>query len=190
MSHHSECPTGQIDQGAADPLWRSPAGGEIRDARLKSGRTQSQVAQILRVSERQLQRWEAGEQDMPPGVWRTFTMSCGQHFPADFELAIYSPSRGWDLERDKRRDTILKGDRVHLKAIQDGTLIQVMIWLDRTDGLIDDNSYGGTVVDFPGEPEAGQEFGGFYLGEKVTFSLRNVLHVEQRLPAHLFSDQA
>jgi len=173
-----------------DPLWRSPTGTDIRDARLKSERTQGQVARILRVSERQFQRWEAGEQDMPPGVWRTFTMSCGQRFPADFEVAIYSATRGWDMERDMRRDSLLEGDRVHLRSIQHGTLIQVKIWLDKTAGLVDDDSYSGFVIDFPGEPDAGQEFGGFYIGEKVNFSMANILHVEQRLPSSLFSEQA
>ncbi|KAG1249767.1 hypothetical protein G6F68_013153 [Rhizopus microsporus] len=63
-------------------------------------------------------------------------------------------------------------------------MIQARVWLDRVhDGLIDDESYGALVIGFPEHPEAGQEFGGFYIGERITFAARNVVHVEQRTPS-------
>lgn len=163
-------------------LWRTPDPSEIREVRLKNERTQGQLARILGVSERHLQRWESGEKPMPPGMWLRLKMTRGSRFPADFEVAIDPPAWNFDPSRDSRRQTILNGDLVHLKSIQHGTLIEVRVWLDRTDGLIDDNSFRGKVVNFPDAPQAGPEHGRFYIGEVVTFSMRNVLHVQQHLP--------
>lgn len=159
----------------------SPTAEQVREARVKANRTQSQAAQVLRVSERQFQRWESVG-GMPPEVWLRYKMTCGYRFPADFEIVEDGATWGYSPGDDEKRTTIEKGDRVHLQAIN-GTMIQARVVLDRVhDGLTDEDSYAGHVVDFPGRPEVGPEHGGFYLGERVTFAKQNVVHVEQRLP--------
>ena len=160
---------------------KSPTKEELKELREKTRRTQAQTASILGVGLRQVQRWEAGEQSMPPATWR-FLKMCGHRLPADFTVPEGWITRGRN-EKDAVRDTIEQGDFVHLQPVV-GPLIQARVWLDRVhDGLVDDESYGAFVIGFPGQPEAGQEFGGFYIGERITFGLRNVVHVEQRAPA-------
>lgn len=105
---------------------------------------------------------------------------CGHRLPSDFLVPEDGATRSWDLDSDTIRDTIEQGDFVHLQPVV-GPMIQARVWLDRVhDGLIDEESYGGFVIGFPGHPEAGQEFGGFYIGERITFAKRNAVHVEQR----------
>jgi DNA-binding XRE family transcriptional regulator len=161
----------------AHPDQTSPTAEEVRAARTRAGRTQAQAAEILNVSERQFQRWETAG-GMPSGEWRRYTMTCGHRFPEDFIEEQGRPTRGWNPDRDALRDTIENGDHVHLQP-NNGPMIQARVWLDRVhDGLTEGN-YRGTVIDFPGRPDAGSEFGGFYIGERITFADRNVIHVEQ-----------
>ena len=156
-----------------------PMSEDLKKLRGKTRRTQAQTAAILGVGLRQVQRWEAGEQSMPPATWR-FLQMCGHRLPSDFLVPEDGATRSWDLDSDTIRDTIEQGDFVHLQPVV-GPMIQARVWLDRVhDGLIDEESYGGFVIGFPGHPEAGQEFGGFYIGERITFAKRNAVHVEQR----------
>jgi transcriptional regulator with XRE-family HTH domain len=165
----------------ARPRPGAPASTAIKQLRQRARRTQAQAAQLLEVSERQFQRWEAGDQEMPSAAWRLFKLTCGYRFPVDFAIAT-ERTRGWDPGRDRQRDTIEQGDTVYLQAIE-GPMIEARVWLDRIhDGLVDENSYGAFVVGFPGRGDAGQEYEGFYIGERITFSAANVVHCEQRPP--------
>lgn len=162
---------------------RAPDGPTFKRRRLEARRTQAQVASILGVLERQVQRWEAGTQAIPLAAWRFFKMTCGRRVPQDFADQADGHTRGWDLARDQRRTTIENGDFVHLQPVV-GPMLRARVWLDRVhDGLIDNESYGGVVIGFPGLPDAGPEFDGFFLGEHITFAERNVVHVEQRVPS-------
>jgi|GEM_PF-3407549 len=159
----------------------SPSSELIKQMRQRAHRTQAQAADVLGVSERQFQRWEAGAQAMPPLVWAAYQRSLGHRYSADFQHAELM-TRGLDPDRDQPRHTIEIGDFVLLQP-NAGPLIEVRVWLDRQhDGLTDEEAYGGVVIGFPGKPEAGSEFEGFYVGELVTFSRQNILHVEQRVP--------
>jgi transcriptional regulator with XRE-family HTH domain len=159
----------------------SPTAQQLKDLREKTRRTQAQTAVVLDVGLRQVQRWEAGEQAMPAATWRFLKMS-GHRLPVDFTVPAGGITRSWNMERDTPRETIERGDFVHLQPVV-GPMIQARVWLDRVhDGLIDDESYGAFVIGFPDHPEAGQELDGFYIGERITFSARNVVHVEQRTP--------
>jgi len=116
---------------------------------------------------------------MPEAIWQRLVRHGGYRFPVDFKTFPDGYTKGW-RPGDERRNTIENGDFVHLQPIV-GPLIQARVWLDRVhDHLIDEDSYGGIVIGFPGEPEAGQEFGGFFVGERITFSRVNVMHVEFR----------
>ncbi|WP_247394637.1 helix-turn-helix domain-containing protein [Ralstonia pseudosolanacearum] len=159
----------------------NPSPEHIKAARQRAQRTQAQAAAVLGVSGRQYQRWEAGTQVMPHAVWGQFIRTLGYRYPADFQSAADGMTRGRD-SRDPPRGTIENGDFVWLQPVI-GPLIQARVWLDRVhDGLADEDSYGGFVIGFPDQPEAGGEFQGFYVGERVTFSRHNVLHLEQRVP--------
>lgn len=163
------------------PVGGIPDGQRFKEYRQAARRTQAQVATMLGVKTRQIQRWEANEQPIPLATWRFFKRTCGRRFPEDFVVPPDGHTRAWDVDRDTHRTTIENGDFVHLQPVV-GPLIQARVWLDRVhDGLIDDESYGAYVVGFPGEPEAGQELGGFFIGEHLTFAAGNVVHVEQRI---------
>ncbi|WP_081059713.1 hypothetical protein [Burkholderia stagnalis] len=158
-----------------------PTLGEIRSLRLGSRRTQGQMARLLHVTERQYQRWEAGASTMPLARWQLLQRIAGQRHPADFAPAPV-PTRGWDTRRDSRRDTIERGDVVELQPL-DGPLLRATVCLDRVhDGLADEDGYGALVTEFVGAANAGQEFQGFFIGERVTFARANVMHLEQRAP--------
>lgn len=104
------------------------------------------LAQVLRVSERQFQRWESVG-GVPPEVWLRYKMTYGHRFPADFEIVEDGVTRGWNPDNDKPRESIEDGDRVHLHATN-GTMIQATVWLDRVnEGVVDEENYGGHVVD-------------------------------------------
>lgn len=49
-----------------------PTSEDLKKLRGKTRRTQAQTAAILGVGLRQVQRWEAGEQSMPPATWRFY----------------------------------------------------------------------------------------------------------------------
>ncbi|WP_175836195.1 helix-turn-helix domain-containing protein [Burkholderia multivorans] len=159
----------------------TPAPDEIVELRKQAGRTQTQVAQLLRVSLRQVQRWEHGEQDMPSATWRFFKLTCGYYYPVDFER-VEDFERHWNTLRDRPRHTIERGDVVELRALN-GTRLLAAVWLDRThDGLADEESYGAIVREFPDYPQHAQ-VGKFRVEDRVTFARSNVIHLVQREPA-------
>ena len=158
----------------------APTPADIKALREQARRTQTQVATLLGVNVRQVQRWEAGQGGMPPATWRLFRLTCGSHQPVDFTRRAEFP-RGFDSLRDRARDSIENGDVVELQAI-DGPRLQAEVWLDRVhDGLIDEESYGAIVIGFPDTPAQAQA-GLFRIGERVTFARANVIHLEQRAP--------
>ncbi|NHH78049.1 helix-turn-helix domain-containing protein [Burkholderia gladioli] len=160
----------------------SPTGDEVRDYRLSTRRTQEQMARLLGVTTRQYQRWEAGSHDMPGPHWDWLQRAWGKRYPADFAVAPIT-TRGWDTLRDVRRNTIERGDVVTLQPL-DGPRLRTTVCLDRVhDGLVDESSYGAFVIEFVGAADAGQEYQGFFIGERVTFAVQNVIHLEQRAPA-------
>ncbi len=55
-----------------------PLPKEIRQARLSSGLTQSQAAELVHGSLRAWQQWEAGDRRMPPGLWELFLIKSGR----------------------------------------------------------------------------------------------------------------
>ncbi|WP_244260504.1 helix-turn-helix domain-containing protein [Burkholderia gladioli] len=161
---------------------RSPTCAELRDYRLGTRRTQEQMARLLNVTTRQYQRWEAGTHDMPGPHWDWLQRAWGKRYPADFAVAPIT-TRGWDTLRDARRNTIERGDVVELQPL-DGPRLRATVCLDRVhDGLVDESSYGAFVIEFVGAADAGQEYQGFFIGERVTFAVQNVIHLEQRAPA-------
>ncbi|KVN19080.1 XRE family transcriptional regulator [Burkholderia sp. MSMB1552] len=163
------------------PYDGGPTPNEIKSARLRGRRTQAQVAALLGVKERQVQRWEAGQAPMPIAAWLLLRRSWGYRFPSDFER-VEDFERGWDQLRDRRRDTIERGDVVELQPV-DGPRLRATVCLDRVhDGLVDEDSYGAFVTEFVGAAGAGQEYRGFFIPERVTFARSNVIHLEQRVP--------
>ncbi|WP_323012353.1 XRE family transcriptional regulator [Castellaniella sp.] len=57
---------------------QSPPVAIIRDARIVAGLTQTEAAQIVRVSLRAWQRWEAGDRSMPSGLFELFMLKTRQ----------------------------------------------------------------------------------------------------------------
>ncbi|ALX44711.1 XRE family transcriptional regulator (plasmid) [Burkholderia humptydooensis] len=159
-----------------------PTPDEIKSARLRGRRTQVQVAALLGVKERQVQRWEAGQAPMPTAAWLLLRRSWGYRFPCDFAPAPGPMTRGCDSLRDRPRDTIERGDVVELQPI-DGPRLRATVCLDRVhDGLVNEDSYGAFVTEFVGAAGAGDEYRGFFIPERVTFARSNVIHLEQRVP--------
>ncbi len=157
-----------------------PTADTLRALRRRSHRTQAQMAQLLHVTDRQFQRWEAGNADMPLAYWNLLLRVWGQRHPLDFEVAARS-TRGWDSGRDTPRETIERGDVVELQPLV-GPLLRATVCLDRVHDGIGEDGYGAFVVEFVGAADAGQEYQGFFIGERVTFARENVLHLEQRAP--------
>ncbi|PCE30357.1 hypothetical protein BZL54_21945 [Burkholderia ubonensis subsp. mesacidophila] len=159
-----------------------PTPDEIKSARLRGRRTQAQVAALLGVKERQVQRWEAGQAPMPIAAWLLLRRSWGYRYPSDFAPAPGPMTRGWDAQRDRQRDTIENGDVVELQPVY-GPLLRATVCLDRMhDGLVDEDGYGAFVTEFVGAAGAGGEYRGFFIPERVTFARANVIHLEQRTP--------
>lgn len=57
---------------------QSPVPTAIRDARAVAELTQTEAGQIVRVSLRTWQRWEAGDRTMPLGLFELFMLKTGQ----------------------------------------------------------------------------------------------------------------
>lgn len=160
---------------------RPPTPDQIKSARQRGRRTQAQAAALLRVKARQVQRWEAGQAEMPIAAWLLLRRSWGYRFPSDFER-VTGITRGWDTGRDTPRETIERGDVVELQPV-DGPRLRATVCLDRVhDGLVDEASYVAHVTEFVGADHAGQEYRGFFIPERVTFARENVIHLEQRAP--------
>lgn len=165
----------------AAPYDGGPTPDEIKAMRQRGRRTQAQAAALLGVKERQVQRWEAGQAPMPIAAWLLLRRSWGYRYPSDFAPAPGPMSRGCDERRDRPRDTIERGDVVELQPV-DGPLLRATVCLDRVhDGVVGEDGYGAIVTEFVGAAGAGEEYRGFFIGERVTFSRSNVIHLEQRV---------
>ena len=163
------------------PYDGGPTPDEIRAMRQRGRRTQALAAALLGVKERQVQRWEAGQAPMPIAAWLLLRRSWGYRYPSDFERHE-DFERDWNPDRDVKRRTIERGDVVELQPV-DGPLLRATVCLDRVhDGLVDEDSYGAIVTEFVGAAGAGEEYRGFFIGERVTFARSNVIHLEQRAP--------
>ncbi|AOJ73602.1 XRE family transcriptional regulator [Burkholderia sp. MSMB2042] len=159
----------------------APTPEEFKALRERGRRTQVAAAALLGVQSRQVQRWEAGEAEIPMSAWKLLRRTWGYRYPSDFER-YEDFERGWNPERDAKRKTIERGDVVELQPL-DGPLLRATVCLDRVhDGLVDEDSYGALVTEFVGAVGAGQAYRGFVIGERVTFARANVIHLEQRVP--------
>ncbi|WP_410199529.1 helix-turn-helix domain-containing protein [Burkholderia cenocepacia] len=165
--------------GGEDP---PPTPEGFKAMREKGKRTQATAAALLGVLPRQVQRWEAGEAEIPISAWKLLRRTWGYRYPTDFER-VEDFERGWDKLRDRPRTTIERGDVVELQPVDGGPLLRATVWLDRVhDGLLDEDSYGAYVTEFVGAAGVGAEYRGFVIGEHVTFARSNVIHLEQRPP--------
>ncbi|WP_408581241.1 helix-turn-helix domain-containing protein [Burkholderia cepacia] len=123
-----------------------PTAAELVGLRMRHRRTQAAVAERSGVPPRQVQRWEAGEGTMPVASWQLLCREWGTRFREDFATAPGPMTRGWDTLRDTARDTIERGDVVHLQAIA-RPLIVATVCADRVhDGLVDEHAYGAIVT--------------------------------------------
>ncbi|MCA8320189.1 XRE family transcriptional regulator [Burkholderia cepacia] len=126
-----------------------------------------------------MQRWEAGEGTMPVASWQLLCREWGTRFQEDFATAPGPMTRGWDTLRDTARDTIERGDVVHLQAIA-WPLIVATVCADRVhDGLVDEHAYGAIVTGLGAAYPAGEPVASFTLGERVSFARDNVIHLDQ-----------
>ncbi|WP_175948383.1 helix-turn-helix domain-containing protein [Burkholderia pyrrocinia] len=171
-----------LEATPSGPVAHPPTPAELVHLRTRHGRTQVAVAERLGVTPRQVQRWEAGVGAMPIASWQLLCREWGTRFREDF-TTVPTPTWGWDAQRDDRRDTIERGDVVHLQAIA-GPQIQATVCRDRVhDGLVDEHAYGAIVTGISASTAAGgPRLEGFVFGERVTFSRSNVIHLEQRAP--------
>ncbi|WP_081072804.1 helix-turn-helix domain-containing protein [Burkholderia cepacia] len=164
------------------PVGHPPTAAELVGLRTRHGRTQAGVAERLGVTPRQVQRWEAGVGKMPVASWQLLSREWGTRFREDFAMAPGPMTRGWDTLRDTARDTIERGDVVHLQAIA-GPLIVATVCVDRVhDGLVDEHGYGAIVTGLGTAYPAGAPLELFILGERVSFARDNVIHLEQPAP--------
>jgi DNA-binding XRE family transcriptional regulator len=58
---------------------KSPAPELIKKTRNVLGYTQKEAAEMVHVSLRAWQLWEAGERKMPPGLWELCVIKAGAH---------------------------------------------------------------------------------------------------------------
>ncbi|HDR8962074.1 helix-turn-helix domain-containing protein [Burkholderia vietnamiensis] len=166
----------------------SPLGSErptaemLRKLRERSNRTQSQMATLLNLTERQYQRFEAGDSDMPLATWELLLRVWGARHPIDFMQVVDGPTRGWNTLRDAERDTIQPGDVVTLQPMV-GPLVRATVTpsLGR-ERHHDPDIFGAQIAEFVDADDVGDRYQGFRIGEHVTFAFANVIHVEQRVP--------
>lgn len=98
MHLHLESPPGQSDHdGMDEPLYgksfqetnivrkishnmlKSPSAAQIKTTRKALGYTQKEAAELVHVSLRAWQLWEAGDRTMPPSVWELCVIKAGLH---------------------------------------------------------------------------------------------------------------
>ncbi|WP_206146231.1 helix-turn-helix transcriptional regulator [Burkholderia sp. Ac-20384] len=161
-----------------------PTAEMLRKLRERSNRTQIQMATLLSLTERQYQRFEAGDSEMPLITWELLLRVWGARHPIDFMQVVGDATRGWDTQRDVRRDTIEAGDVVELQPMV-GPLLRATVTPDLgRERLLAPDTYGAQVTEFV-DGDVGDHYQGFRIGERVTFAFANVIHVEQRVPYDL-----
>ena len=60
-------------------MLRSPTPEIIKKTRLALGYTQKEAAEMVHVSLRAWQLWEAGDRKIPPGLWELCVIKSGLH---------------------------------------------------------------------------------------------------------------
>ncbi|WP_347027430.1 helix-turn-helix domain-containing protein (plasmid) [Burkholderia cenocepacia] len=174
-----------LGPGATLPAGKGPAptAEALRQLRLRHGRTQVDVAACVGVTERQVQRWEAGQGSMPIASWQLLRRVWGTRFTEDFAPASGPMTRGSNGLRDDRRATIERGDVVELWPHIGPRLYAIVnaVSSGASRGAREDDGYRGIVIEFVDAPGA-EEFAGFCIGERVNFARANVIHLEQRAP--------
>lgn len=160
----------------------APTAEALRQLRQRHGRTQVDVATCVGVTERQVQRWEAGKGSMPTASWQLLRRVWGTRFTEDFAPAP-ALTRGWDTRRDAPRDTIERGNVVELQP-RSGPRLRAIVTATSSHAIHvvpEGDGYWAIVVEFVDAPGA-EEFAGFCIGERVSFARTNVIHLEQRVP--------
>ncbi len=163
---------------ATDPHDGGPTPAQLKTLRALHGLTQAGLAERLAVTERQVQRWEAGEGSLSGAYWQLLRQTLGVRTARDFEPTHQPMSQGWNPDRDAKRETIERGDVVELQAF-DGPLLWATVCASY---LGDAMGYEAIVTEFAGVGDVGDEHRGFCLGERVRFDRKNVIHLEQRAP--------
>lgn len=161
-----------------EPHGPGPTPAQLKALRALHGLTQASLAERLGVTERQVQRWEAGEGSLAGTYWQLLRQTLGFHAARHFERAPDGMTRGWDTRRDVERDTIERGDVVELQPIDGPRLGATVCAIHHGEAI----AYEAIVTEFVDAGGAGEEHGGFWLGERVRFDCDNVLHLEQRAP--------
>lgn len=177
--------TTDLDLAGGHAGTASPTPAQFKYLRLCNGRTQAELAARLDVTERQVQRWEAGLSPVPSAYWQLLRRVWGYRFAVDFQQARDGMTRGWDVPRDAKRETIERGDVVELQAIG-GPRLRATVCLDRVHDGAGEDGYAAFVTEFVGLEEGGpveDEYDGFCLGERVSFARANIIHLEQRVPS-------
>ncbi|MBO1859285.1 helix-turn-helix domain-containing protein [Burkholderia cenocepacia] len=174
-----------LGAGAARPADKGPAptAEALRQLRMRHGRTQVDVATCVGVTERQVQRWEAGQGSMPIASWQLLRRVWGTRFTEDFAPAPGPMTRGSYGRHTDERTTIERGDVVELQPRSGPRLraIVTAVSSDASRGEHESDGYWAIVVEFADAPGA-EEFAGYCLGERVQFTRANVIHLEQRVP--------
>ncbi|MBY8608164.1 helix-turn-helix domain-containing protein [Burkholderia arboris] len=160
------------------PPGAEPTAAQLKLLRIMHRLTQADLAERLDVTERQVQRWEASDGSLPGVYWQLLRQTLGWLTVRDFQR-VAEPTRGWDTQRDTRRDTIEQGDRVELQLL-DGPLFCATVCGTHYWG--DTPIHEAIVTEFVGAGGAGEEHRGLHLGERVHFAPNNVIHLEQRAP--------
>jgi DNA-binding XRE family transcriptional regulator len=60
-------------------MLKSPTSEQLKSIRKALGYTQREAAELVHVSLRAWQLWEAGERVMPPATWELCTIKVGLH---------------------------------------------------------------------------------------------------------------
>jgi DNA-binding XRE family transcriptional regulator len=58
---------------------KSPSPQKLKEVRAAMGFTQSEAAEMVHVSLRAWQLWEAGDRKIPPGLWELCIIKAGLH---------------------------------------------------------------------------------------------------------------
>lgn len=60
-------------------MLKSPTPEQLKSARMALGFTQKEAAELVHVTLRAWQLWEAGERKMPAGIWELCVIKAGLH---------------------------------------------------------------------------------------------------------------
>ncbi len=60
-------------------MLKSPSPEQLKSTRKALGYTQKEAAELVHVSLRAWQLWQAGDRKMPPGIWELCVIKAGLH---------------------------------------------------------------------------------------------------------------